>query len=138
MSALYAEGRKVICYIDFGFWETGRPDANQFPSSVLGATYKGFPDERWLDIRRIDSLAPILRTRLDQALAKGCDAVEPDNMDGYDTTAHEFSGFIAANKPVFEAEYGSELSEFCPEAIQLNFSAIRKRNDLNAFRESCR
>lgn len=22
----------------------------------------------------------------------GCDAVEPDNMDGYDTTAHELSG----------------------------------------------
>jgi hypothetical protein len=25
-----------------------------------------------------------------------CDAVEPDNMDGYDTTAHESSGLGAA------------------------------------------
>jgi len=49
--------------------------------------------ERWLDIRQIDVLAPIMRARLDLALAKGCDGIEPDNIDGYDTTAHESSGF---------------------------------------------
>ncbi len=40
-------------------------------------------DERWLDIRRIDLLGPIMESRLDLAVTKGCDAVEPDNVDAY-------------------------------------------------------
>jgi hypothetical protein len=61
----------------------------------LGAKYSGFPNERWLDIRSITTspLGPILIARFQQAKAKGCDGVEPDNMDGYDKTAHESSGF---------------------------------------------
>jgi hypothetical protein len=31
----------------------------------------------------LDSLGPILFARLDLAVAKGCDGVEPDNVDGY-------------------------------------------------------
>ncbi len=50
---------------------------------MLGATLAGWPDERWLDIRQIDELAPIMQTRLDLAVQKGCDGVEPDNIDGY-------------------------------------------------------
>jgi hypothetical protein len=93
MAKLHSLGRKVICYVDVGSWENYRPDAKSFPASVLGASYGGFPDERWLDIRQISILAPIMGARFDQAKAKGCDAIEPDNMDGYDVTAHESSGF---------------------------------------------
>ena len=42
----------------------------------------GWEDEQWLDISNED-LAPVMRARLDLAVAKGCDGVEPDNMDGY-------------------------------------------------------
>jgi endo-alpha-1,4-polygalactosaminidase (GH114 family) len=83
VSALHAEGRKVICYISVGSWEDWRPDADQFPESVLGKNYDGWPGEKWLVIRQIDTLAPIMRTRLDLCKAKGFDGVEPDNMDGY-------------------------------------------------------
>jgi len=93
VASLHAKGRKVICYIDLGSWEDFRPDASSFPSIILGATYVGYADERWLDIRRIDLLTPIVRSRLDMAKAKGCDGVEADNMDGYDTNTHESSGF---------------------------------------------
>jgi hypothetical protein len=93
VAGLHARGRKVICYVDLGSWESYRPDASSFPSSILGAMYVGYPNERWLDIRRIDLLTPIVRSRLDMAKAKGCDAVEADNMDGYDTNTHESSGF---------------------------------------------
>jgi hypothetical protein len=198
---LHSRGRKVICYIDVGSWENYRPDASKFPASLLGAKYSGFPDERWLDIRNITTtspLAPLLIARFQQAQAKGCDGVEPDNMDGYDKTAHESSGFpltyndqivfnrwvanqvhglgmavglkndinqvvdlvsnfdfsvseqafqydeytflepfIQANKPVFEAEYKLTLAQFCPLALKLNFSAIRKKNSLNAYRQAC-
>ncbi len=81
---LHHQGRKVICYISVGSWEDWRPDADQFPEEVLGKDYDGWPGERWLDIRRIDLLAPIMRARLDLCKAKGFDGVEPDNIEIYD------------------------------------------------------
>ncbi len=78
---LHAKGRKVICYMSVGSWEDWRPDQDQFPADVLGRDYEGWPGERWLDIRQIDKLAPIMLGRLDLCKAKGFDAVEPDNME---------------------------------------------------------
>jgi hypothetical protein len=83
VAQLHALGRKVVCYISVGSWENWRPDANQFPPEVLGNWYAGWPGERWLDIRRIDLLGPIMQARFDQCQAKGFDAIEPDNIDGY-------------------------------------------------------
>jgi hypothetical protein len=80
---LHAGGHKVICYIDAGAWESYRPDADLFPADVLGKPDRPWPGERWLDIRRLDVLAPIMRARLDMCAAKGFDAVEPDEVDGY-------------------------------------------------------
>ena len=80
---LHAQGRKVICYLDVGSWESYRPDRNAFPKSVLGNRYEGFPDERWMDIRKIGKLAPPLRRRFDLCRRKGFDAVEPDNVNGF-------------------------------------------------------
>ena len=80
---LHAKNRKVICYISVGSWEDWRPDKDQFPAEVLGKDYDGWPGEKWLDIRRIDLLAPIMLARLDLCKAKGFDALEPDNMEIY-------------------------------------------------------
>lgn len=80
---LHAKGRKVICYISVGSYEDWRPDKDQFPPEVLGNDYDGWAGEKWLDIRRIDLLAPIMRARLDLCKSKGFDAVEPDNMEIY-------------------------------------------------------
>jgi len=80
---LHAKGRKVICYISVGSWEDWRPDKDQFPPEVLGKDYEGWKGERWLDVRAIDKLAPIMHARLDLCKAKGFDAVEPDNMEVY-------------------------------------------------------
>ena len=77
------KGTKVICYISVGSYENWRPDADQFPNEVLGNKYEGWSGEKWLDIRRIDLLAPIMLARLDECTAKGFDAVEPDNMEIY-------------------------------------------------------
>ena len=77
----HSRGTKVICYISVGSYENWRPDADAFPKEVLGKDYEGWSGEKWLDIRRIDLLAPIMRARLDLCAAKGFDAVEPDNMD---------------------------------------------------------
>ena len=66
-----------------GSWEDWRPDADVFPSEILGRNYLGWPGEKWLDIRQIELLAPILEARLDECAAKGFDGVEPDNIDAY-------------------------------------------------------
>ena len=78
---LHAKGRKVIGYINVGSWEDWRPDKAQCPPEVLGKAYEGWPGEKWLDIRRLALLAPILRARFDLCKARGFDAVEPDNME---------------------------------------------------------
>jgi hypothetical protein len=50
---------------------------------VLGKPLAGWRDELWLDVGRLDLLAPVMEARLDLAAARGCDGVEPDNVDGY-------------------------------------------------------
>lgn len=82
-SALKQRGVKIICYFSAGTFENWRTDAGKFPAEILGKPLDDFPDERWLDIRRIELLAPILESRLDRAAGRGCDAVDPDNVDGY-------------------------------------------------------
>jgi len=77
----HARGSKVICYISVGSYEDWRPDADQFPAEVLGKDYEGWSGENWLDIRRIDLLAPLMRARLDLCAAKGFDGIEPDNIE---------------------------------------------------------
>ena len=83
VDALHAQGRIVICYISVGSWEDWRPDKDQFPPEVIGKNYQGWEGEKWLDIRRIELLAPVMRARFDQCKAKGFDGIEPDNIDGY-------------------------------------------------------
>jgi endo-alpha-1,4-polygalactosaminidase (GH114 family) len=80
----HSQETRVICYISVGSYENWREDADQFPKEVLGNNYEGWSGERWLDIRRIDLLAPIMRARLDECAVKGFDGVEPDNMQIWD------------------------------------------------------
>jgi len=79
---LQGQGKKVICYFSGGSYEEWRSDAAAFSSELLGDPLDGWAGERWLDISN-GKLMPIMRSRLDLAVQKGCDGVEPDNMDGY-------------------------------------------------------
>ncbi len=80
---LQAAGRVVICYFSAGSWEDWRADAGDFPQIALGNDLAGWPGEKWLDIRRLDLLGPIMAARLDLAAQKNCDGVDPDNVNGY-------------------------------------------------------
>jgi hypothetical protein len=82
--ALHRLGRRAICYLDVGSWESYRPDAGQFPRGVIGNVYEGFPEENWLDIRRFRDFAPVLERRIAICAHKGFDAVEPDNVAGWE------------------------------------------------------
>ncbi|AKZ60027.1 putative endo alpha-1,4 polygalactosaminidase [Streptomyces ambofaciens ATCC 23877] len=82
VARLHRAGRKVICYVNVGAWEDYRPDADAFPRAVLGEP-NGWHGERWLDIREISVLRPIMERRFDMCRDKGFDAVEPDLVEGY-------------------------------------------------------
>ena len=75
-------GSKVTCYFPAGSYEKWRPDASEFSQEDLGSVLAGWEDEKWLDIRSAN-VRRIMQKRLDLAKQKGCDCVEPDNMDGY-------------------------------------------------------
>jgi hypothetical protein len=194
VASLHAQGRKVVCYVSAGSWENWRPDAGQFPESVKGKS-NGWPGEKWLDIRRLDVLGPIMEARMDLCQAKGFDGIEFDNVDGYDNntgfpltyqdqiTYNKFLAnaaharglsaglkndveqvvdllpffdwalseecfqydecdallpFVRAGKAVFVVEYALSTSQFCPQANAMNFNAMRKNLDLDAYREPCR
>lgn len=192
---LHARGVKVMCYFSAGSYEDWRPDAANFPASILGNDLEGWPGEKWLDIRNLQALAPIMLERLSLAAQKGCDGVDPDNVDGYandsgfplapedqiayniflanaahqnrlgiglkndlDQAAtlvpffdwalneecfyykecHLLEPFIRAGKPVFVIEYNLTPEEFCFQSIDLNFNAMQKHPELDAFQFPCR
>jgi hypothetical protein len=80
IDTLHAAGKQVICYFSAGTYEPNRPDSAEILSdpSAVGATLDGWPDEKWLDIRT-DFIVNIMKARIDTAVSKGCDGVDPDN-----------------------------------------------------------
>ena len=100
---LQAGGTRVICYFSAGTFEPGRPDEASFPARVLGNAYEdpAFVEERYLDVTD-DAVLGIMAARMDLAVNKGCDAVDPDNVDlfdhdtGFDITEAEMRDFNLA------------------------------------------
>ncbi|MFD4871239.1 endo alpha-1,4 polygalactosaminidase [Streptomyces sp. NPDC058412] len=86
VAELKKAGRKTICYLSTGAWEDFRPDADAFPKDLIGKG-NGWEGERWLDVRRVTELEPLMAKRFDMCRDKGFDAVEPDNMDAYRNTS---------------------------------------------------
>jgi hypothetical protein len=201
IQALHDDGRRVICYFSAGSYENWRPDSDAFDAADLGNALDGWPGERWLDIRS-DNVRDIMKERLDLAMQKGCDGVEPDNVDGYSNSTgialtaadqleynrylaqeahlrhlavalkndvaqvddlvddfdfavneqcHEYEEcntlvpFIAAGKPVFNAEYASRYVDnagarqsLCNDARALGLRTLVLPLDLDdSFRYSC-
>jgi hypothetical protein len=80
---LHDLGRKVICYFSAGSYEDFRSDASSFHPSDYGKELDGWPGEYWLNTSS-PNVRSIMQKRLDLAVEKGCDGVDPDNVDGYD------------------------------------------------------
>lgn len=100
---LKSQGHTVICYFSAGTWEDWRSDASAFPASVKGKAVSGWASESWLDTRS-QVVRDLMAKRMDTALAKGCNGLEPDNVDGYSnspgfplnkTTQIDYNKFLA-------------------------------------------
>jgi hypothetical protein len=120
IAGLKAQGRKVVCYLSAGTFENWRPDASSFPAAVIGAPVQGWPGENWLDTRA-QSVRDILAKRMDLAVQKGCDGIEPDNVDGY------------SNSPGFPLTYQTQLdfNGFLATSAHARNLAVALKNDLD-------
>jgi hypothetical protein len=91
---LHALGKRVLCYFSAGSYENWRPDAAQFTQSDLGLDLDGWAGEKWLNTNS-ENVRRIMKDRIDLAKEKGCDGVDPDNVDGYvshPSIHHDLSG----------------------------------------------
>ncbi|WVQ98378.1 hypothetical protein IAU59_005501 [Kwoniella sp. CBS 9459] len=100
----HAKGKKVGCYFSAGTWEPFRADKLQFlPECYCGTgvaidsdgkcTGKGSDNnllgewgEWWLDLRStkcLNNVKGIMTKRIQEAASKGCDAIDPDNVDSF-------------------------------------------------------
>ncbi len=124
IDSLHDKGKHVICYFSAGSYENWRSDEGDFPPSTLGNNLDGWVDEKWLDISQ-ESLAPVMRARLDLAVEKGCDGVEPDNMDGY------------TNSSGFALSFDDQLSynKFIANEARMRGLSVALKNDLNQIVE---
>ncbi len=84
MQQLKAQNKFVVCYLSAGTAEKFRDDFKQFPKQVLGKPMEDWQDEIWLDIRKFNLFANIIKQKIKFAYKQGCDAIEADNIDGYD------------------------------------------------------
>jgi hypothetical protein len=137
VAALHARGIKVVCYMDAGTYEPGRPDSGDFPAGLKGAAVQGWPGELWLDVRPSGpnnaKLKQIMLARFTLCKQKGFDAVEPDNMDsyqnspGFSTTAADQ---LAYNQWLATTAHGLGLAIFQKndldqvEALEPSFDGI--------------
>lgn len=117
---LQSEGKRVICYFSAGSFEPWRPDAAEFLGAEQGKPVAGFEEELWLDIRS-SNVRRILLKRLDLAVQKRCDGVDPDNVDGY------------ANDTGFDLSFDDQLAfnRFIANEAHARGLAVSLKNDLD-------
>lgn len=113
-----AQGRKVVCYFSAGSAENWRPDYADFQAADLGNDLDGWAGERWVDTRSTN-VRNIMLARLDLAVSKGCNGVEPDNVDGYTNN----TGFPLASAT--QADYNL----FLANAAHTRGLAVALKND---------
>ncbi len=98
INRLHDKDRIIIAYVSVGSLEIWRPDADEYPKFIVGNSYPDWEDEYFVNIKRRDTLGPILEKRLDLIKDKGFDGVEADNID-----LHTFdTGFHITEKDVVE------------------------------------
>ncbi|MFY8274685.1 endo alpha-1,4 polygalactosaminidase [Pseudoalteromonas sp. SSDWG2] len=109
ISDLQTQGRFVVCYFSAGTYEPYRPDSELFIDEDFGNALEVFDQERWLNTRS-EHVREIMKSRMQLAKEKGCDAVEPDNMDAHiNDNGLGLSAEDTIDYSIFIAEYAKGL-----------------------------
>ena len=86
LAALRADGRVIVCYFSAGTVEDWRDDVGDVPDEAIGRKLPDWEGERWLDVSHPAALE-LATSRLELAVERGCDGVEPDNVDAVDNAS---------------------------------------------------
>ena len=140
IESLQSKGIKVICYFSAGTYEYYRYDWSEYFSFIKeDESYSGNKppfagkmsdwDERWLDIRKIKLLTPIMTSRIQKAVDLGCDAIEPDNMDVY-----EPDNVAQAKKPI-RARHQLRYNKFIANTAHELGISVGLKNDLGQLEQ---
>ncbi len=113
-----------ICYFSAGSWEDWRDDVGGVANAALGKELDGWEDERWFDVMH-PTVRELMTDRLDYAVERGCDGVEPDNVDGYDNN----SGF-----PLTAAEQ-LDFNRFLADEAHSRGLSVGLKNDLAQLKD---
>ena len=84
LHTLKSQGVYIVCYFSLGTSEDYNPDRADFLAADFGKAMEGYPKELWLDPQSAN-VRKVMTRRLDHAKARGCDAVEPDNINYQDS-----------------------------------------------------
>jgi hypothetical protein len=124
IDALRAQDKVVICYFSAGSLEDWREDAGRFPSEAVGAGLDGWDGEWWIDVMD-PTVRSIMEARLDLAVERGCDGVEPDNVDGY----------ANRNGLGLNATEQLDYNRFLADAAHTRGLSVGLKNDLDQLEE---
>ena len=124
VDALREDGSLVLCYLSAGSLESWRPDVADVPAEAVGEPLDGWAGERWLDVRHPAVLA-LAEGRLDLAVERGCDGVEPDNVTAW------------ANDTGFEVDPDDQLAfnRAVADAAHRRGLVVALKNDLDQAAE---
>lgn len=120
IDSLHKNKRIVVCSFSAGTHQSWRPDTAKFKKSDYRNLVTTTSDEKWLDITSKNTRIVMLE-RLDLAKKKKCDAVVPDNVDGYIND----TGFTITRKQ--QIDYNRYLAK----AAHIRALAIGLRNALD-------
>ncbi|WVO13617.1 hypothetical protein L204_101238 [Cryptococcus depauperatus] len=130
------DGIRVICYFSAGSYEDWRSDKKEFLDSDLGAPLDGWPGEKWLKTSS-SNVRRIMSSRIQLAATKGCDAIDADNIDGYnhDTRlgliqddAVDFVRFLAGEALSHNMSFGLKNAiEIAPKVLDVTAFAVNEQ-----------
>lgn len=124
ITKLHNRGIKVICYFSAGTYENWRPDKAKYTKAMIGSSLPEWEGEYWVDTTNKD-LRAILKTRMQLAKTKGCDGVDPDNVDG------------AFNDPGFPLTAATQLdfNKFLASTAHSLNLTVGLKNDLDQVKD---
>jgi hypothetical protein len=148
VAQLHRRGRRVICYVNVGAYESFRPDRGSEPDLVEGyAERTGFPltaadqlryNRHIADLAHRRGMSVGLKNDLGQirSLVGSFDFAVNEECAEFDECG-ELLPFIRSGKAVFHVEYRLPNARFCKRTKALGFSSMRKRRSLDAARWPC-
>jgi hypothetical protein len=141
LATLHSQGKYVVCYFSAGSAENWRSDYSKFKASDKGNALDGWAGERWVDTRSAN-VRSIMKARLDKAKARGCDGVEPDNVDAYQndpgfpltaSTQLNYNRFLATEAHARGLKVGlkNDVDQLSALAASFDFAVNEQCNQYN-------